>query len=189
MRIIKRYSNRKLYDTYVKEYITLNSIAHLIQQGKDIQVIDNVSGEDITSLTLTQIIMDQEKKNSSFLPDTLLRALIRTGRNSLNSCHEKLHSPMELIHHFDEEIDRRLQDFIERGEIAESAGKRIRDQLIEHAHRFGIVSWINEHEIADALLKHGVPSRDEYRLLIQQIENLTRKIEDIQKNSKVEESV
>ncbi|MGD8735253.1 MAG: polyhydroxyalkanoate synthesis regulator DNA-binding domain-containing protein, partial [Anaerolineae bacterium] len=52
---IKRYPNRKLYDTEAKQYITLEGIAALIRQGNEVQVIDHATGEDLTALTLTQI--------------------------------------------------------------------------------------------------------------------------------------
>ena len=67
MRIIKRYSNRKLYDTAAKEYITLEAIADLIRAGEEIQVVDNVTEEDLTALTLSQIILEQEKKKKGFV--------------------------------------------------------------------------------------------------------------------------
>ena len=71
MTMIKRYPNRKLYDTEAKQYITLSGIAELIRQGGDIQVSDYATGEDLTALTLSQIIFEQEKKQSGFLPWTL----------------------------------------------------------------------------------------------------------------------
>ncbi len=57
MIIIKRYSNRKLYNTETKQYITLEGLGALIQQGQEIQVIDHISGDDLTALTLIQIIL------------------------------------------------------------------------------------------------------------------------------------
>jgi polyhydroxyalkanoate synthesis repressor PhaR len=57
MPLIKRYPNRKLYDTEAKSYITLEGVAALIRNGEDVQVIDHESGEDLTTLTLTQIIL------------------------------------------------------------------------------------------------------------------------------------
>ena len=72
MHIIKRYQNRKLYDTNTKKYITLAEISVLIIKGEDIQVLDNESGEDITAITLSQIILEQEKKHSGLLPGSVL---------------------------------------------------------------------------------------------------------------------
>ena len=63
-RIVKRYQNRKLYDTSASRYVTLDDIATLIREGEDVQVIDNQNQEDLTSVTLTQIIFEQEKKKA-----------------------------------------------------------------------------------------------------------------------------
>jgi polyhydroxyalkanoate synthesis repressor PhaR len=84
MPTIKRYPNRKLYDTEAKRYVTLDDITSMIRDGRDVQVIDYESGDDLTTLTLTQIILEQEKKSDDgFLPRSLLTSLIRTGGDTL----------------------------------------------------------------------------------------------------------
>ena len=62
-RTIKRYQNRKLYDTHRSSYVTLEEIAHIIRSGSDIKVIDNRTGKDITYMTQIQLLFDQEKKS------------------------------------------------------------------------------------------------------------------------------
>jgi len=79
--IIKRYQNRKLYDTSAKRYITLDGIADLIRLGNGVQIIDNVTEEDLTNVTLMQIITEKEKKKSGFLPLSILVSLIQAGEN------------------------------------------------------------------------------------------------------------
>ena len=81
MRMIKRYTNRKLYDTEAKCYVTLEDLAELICEGHDIQVHDNSTGEDWTAITLTQILFDMEKKQGGFLPKSVLTDLIKNGQN------------------------------------------------------------------------------------------------------------
>lgn len=78
-RLIKRYHNRKLYDTLSSTYVTLEDIAFLIKRGDEVQIIDNSSKADITGQTLAQIIFEEEKKKSSQLPLETLRGLIRSG--------------------------------------------------------------------------------------------------------------
>ena len=80
---IKRYPNRKLYDTEAKRYVTLEKIAQMIREGADISVIDYESGDDLTSLTLSQIILEMEKRHAGFLPQSLMTNLIRTGGDTL----------------------------------------------------------------------------------------------------------
>src|SRR5271165_1868282 len=82
--VIKKYPNRRLYDTAASRYINLEDIAGFIREGKDLQVVDAQTGEDLTRLTLTQIIVDDAKQQPTGLPLELLRQLIissdRMGR-------------------------------------------------------------------------------------------------------------
>lgn len=97
MPLIKRYPNRKLYDTEAKRYITLDQIAELVRTGKDVQVVDHESGDDLTNLTLTQIILDQEKKrDEGFLPRSLLTSLIRTGGGAIEGVRRSVQSGLEV---------------------------------------------------------------------------------------------
>jgi polyhydroxyalkanoate synthesis repressor PhaR len=80
--LIKRYANRKLYNTETSRYITLKGIAELIEQGEDIRVMDNETGEDITSVTLSQILVDTERANHT-VPRTLLSDLIQKSGDAL----------------------------------------------------------------------------------------------------------
>ena len=74
--VIKKYANRRLYDTSGSRYINLEDIAALIREGRDVQVVDAQTGEDITRVTLTQIIVDDAKQQPTGLPLELLRQLI-----------------------------------------------------------------------------------------------------------------
>jgi len=77
--IIKKYANRRLYDTSDSRYINLEDIAAMIRNGKDVQVVDAGTGEDLTRVTLTQIIVDDARQQPSGLPLELLRQLIVTS--------------------------------------------------------------------------------------------------------------
>lgn len=78
MRVIKRYPNRKLYDTVDSRYITLPELANLIRSGEEFQVLEKVTGEDRTSQTLAQIMHETELKKPTF-PIQLLTKIIREG--------------------------------------------------------------------------------------------------------------
>lgn len=78
-RVIKRYGNRKLYDVEASNYVSLDDVATLIRDGETVQVVDNVTGEDITAQTLTQIVLDEGKRGGSVLPTEMLHDLLRRG--------------------------------------------------------------------------------------------------------------
>ena len=89
-KIIKRYQNRKLYDTQQSCYVTLEDIAKMIRNNEDVMVIDNKTKNDITSATLTQIIFEAEKKASQYAPLFTLREVIQNGNGSISAYLAKL---------------------------------------------------------------------------------------------------
>ena len=105
MVVIKRYQNRKLYNTETKKYITLIGIADLIQQGIEIQVKDHLTGEDITAFTLTQIILDQEKKQSGLLSNSYLTQLIKIGSERISAFQQG------SLHRIEDQIEKHLRRF------------------------------------------------------------------------------
>lgn len=84
-RIIKKYPNRRLYDTEVSKYITLDAVKELVVKGVDFKVVDAKTDKDITRSTLMQIITEQEEKGEPILTQELLRNLIRFYDNALGS--------------------------------------------------------------------------------------------------------
>ncbi|HCF60403.1 MAG TPA: transcriptional regulator [Myxococcales bacterium] len=115
-KIIKRYSNRKLYDTEESRYVTLDEISEMVKAGADVKIVDNRSKEDLTSVTLAQIIFEEEKK-SSHMPLSVLRDIIRSGGETLSVY---LHSSVE-------HVGQRVASIREEAEV-------IRDRLL---HRDG----------------------------------------------------
>lgn len=83
-RVIKRYANRKLYDTRASRYVTLQQIAEYVKTGEDVQIIDNTTKEDLTRVTLAQILYERERQREpEERRDRSLREMIREGRERL----------------------------------------------------------------------------------------------------------
>lgn len=78
MKLIKRYTNRKLYDTERSCYVTLDEIAEMVREGEEVSIIDNRSGDDLTTVTLAQIVYEAEKKDKKLLPLQSLRLIIQS---------------------------------------------------------------------------------------------------------------
>jgi len=82
--IIKKYANRRLYNTQTSTYVTLDSLADMVRSGQEFEVVDAKTGEDITRVVLAQIIFDEESKDgSALLPTNFLKELIRFYNQSL----------------------------------------------------------------------------------------------------------
>lgn len=179
MPVIKRYPNRKLYDTDAKRYITLNEIAALIRAGQEVVVMDHATDEDLTAVVLTQIIFEQEKQQKGFLPKSVLTNLVRAGGDTLGTLRRGLTLPLDLWRHVDEEIDRRVQDLISKGELAREEGLRLREKLLSPMAAASDTAVPSQAELERILADHGVPTREELERLHAQIEALSTKLEGV----------
>ena len=97
VRTIKRYGNRKLYDTEGSRYVTLDEIARLIRAGEHVQIIDNQSKEDLTTVTLTQIILEEEKKKSRMPLDVLRKMIVDSGEQISEFFQERVVRPVQTF--------------------------------------------------------------------------------------------
>lgn len=116
IRLIKRYESRKLYDTEESRYVSLEEIASWVRQGQEVRVVDNATGADVTSQTLTQIILDEGRKGTSFLPSELLHDLVRLGERAMHNGFEQVSSG----------VDRLVQASIDRL----APVRRVREEMI-----------------------------------------------------------
>ncbi len=91
-KIIKRYANRKLYDTVESRYVTLDEIGQMIKRGAEVRIVDNRNKDDLTSVTLAQIIFEEEKKKSR-MPLGVLKDIIRSGGETLTEFIQKEVTP------------------------------------------------------------------------------------------------
>jgi polyhydroxyalkanoate synthesis repressor PhaR len=95
--LIKKYENRRLYDTANSRYVNLEEVAQFVQSGKDVQVVDAATGEDITRLILTQIIVEDAKApDSSFPLDVLKHMVISSGRAGQESTMKYMNAIVDL---------------------------------------------------------------------------------------------
>ena len=96
---IKKYANRRLYDTESSSYITLDKLALMIRDGRDFEVVDAKSGEDITHQVLTQIIVEEEARGSTMLPVNFLRQLIGMYGGKMEAAvPQYLEAAMDMFH-------------------------------------------------------------------------------------------
>jgi polyhydroxyalkanoate synthesis repressor PhaR len=112
-KVIKRYTNRKLYDTVESRYVTLDEIALMIKEGVEVRIVDNRTKEDLTSVTLAQIIFEEEKKRNR-MPLTVLREIIRHPGESLTGFIQKEVTPR--VASIREEAEQRLDKLLRRDE-------------------------------------------------------------------------
>ena len=109
-RLVKRYSNRKLYDTSESRYVTLDEIARWVKAGEDVKIVENESGEDLTAVTFAQIILEEERKKNGYLSLPLLRNLIQHGEAALQGFAATVDRGIEAIRTAPERARSRVQE-------------------------------------------------------------------------------
>ena len=191
MPLIKRYPNRKLYDLEAKKYVTLDEIALIVREGQDVQVVDHESGDDLTNLTLSQIIFEQEKKKTGFLPRSILTSLIRTGGDTLDYLRRTLQSGVQTDLHGDkesttknqnEDLTTRLQTLVANGRLTEDEAAELRSELGEPSpfgsDDLGLMALLDE-QLAGVLHRLNIPTYNELQSLQEQLSELTDKLETV----------
>ena len=114
--VLKKYANRRLYDTRKSAYVTLGEVADSIRQGKTIKAFDAKTKEDVTAFVLTQIILAQAKKNNALLPVSLLHMIIRYSENVLHEFFENyLEQTINAYVIYKEKADEQFKKWLEVG--------------------------------------------------------------------------
>ena len=126
---IKKYPNRRLYNTESSKYITIHDVSELIKAGNRVEVRDVTSDEDVTALVLTQIIMNKAKKNQELLPVSLLHLVIQFGENLLHEFFEKyLEKTMENYLVYRKAMDDQVSTYLDMGmDFSSLAEKTLKD--------------------------------------------------------------
>jgi polyhydroxyalkanoate synthesis repressor PhaR len=177
--IIKRYRNRKLYNTQSKRYITLEEIEEIIKQQQEIKVIDNDSGNDITATTLSQIIFELEKNQTGVLPVNLLFSLVQSGGKRIDEIRRNIFTSLNFAYHFDSEIERRVKILIESGELSEEDGNQFLDKLLSVGFKQEKFIENIEGKIVEFLKGRDIPTRDDFITLLNRIDTLSEKVKEL----------
>ena len=175
--VIKRYPNRKLYNTEAKRYITLDSIADLIRDGFDVEVRDHETGEDLTGVTLSQIIFEHEKKDNGYLPHILLANLIRTGGDTFGYVKRSFQASLHAVKALEAEVDQRIEALVRRGEIAEEEALRLREELSRERLASLFDPRMVDTRVEATLHRLNIPSRLDVVNLQSQLEQLNQALD------------
>jgi polyhydroxyalkanoate synthesis repressor PhaR len=181
MRTIKKYANRKLYDTIEKKYLSLDRIAELIRGGEEIEVIDNRTGKDITASVLSGIL-SKEKEEKAVSP-RLLTQLLRKGSGTLADYARKYAGLWQnAVTMAEDEIDRLVARMVRDREISSSEGGRLKRDIIGYTE--SLRNWISDkidqrvHEVFNAM---NLVTRDQLRSLedrLAAVEKRLARVED-----------
>ncbi len=173
--IVKKYANRRLYNTATSSYITLEDLAGMVRENIEFQVLDAKTGEDITHSILTQIIMDEEASGEQMLPVSFLRQLISMYGNSMQAM---MPSYLEAAMANFRENQGRIREAFEKG-LANSPIAKI------HETNMAMMRAATEAFLPGATRRSEKPaadtSRDEIAALRQQMAEMQKKLDELSK--------
>jgi polyhydroxyalkanoate synthesis repressor PhaR len=172
MVVVKRYSNRKLYDTENRRYITLEEIGDRVRNGEDIRVFDHETNDDLTTITLFQVILDQEKRIGGILPQVMLTRMLRSGGETLSGLRSSIKAFLDPIRYAEDEIRRRLNVLEQKGMLSQEEGQRL-ETLLEDPQLRRVV-----YEPVE--IEEEPPGMEEVRLLLEEAQRLERQLEELQ---------
>ncbi len=168
MVVIKRYSNRKMYNTESKAYITLDEISNLVQEGQEIQVVDHLTGADITAATMSQVLARQEKKIGGIIPQVMLERLVQLSGLTLFSMRESMKAFLDPVAYMSGDITRRLDLLLQKNQIDATLYEEFKKLLLDPDLNPVLIR--NEEEEPAA-------SIEEVKVLLNQIDELEKELE------------
>jgi polyhydroxyalkanoate synthesis repressor PhaR len=163
--LIKRYANRKLYNTATSRYITLRGIADLLESGEEVKVVDNESGEDITAVTLSQILVDTERGGRS-VPGSLLTEIFQRGGDA-------------IVDRFRQGVDEAKEDLAElRGNLRDLVGRSAPHPREWAAFGPAEIERMFQRGFERMAQALDIPRRSELREISERLDRLAKLIEE-----------
>lgn len=167
MPTIRRYTNRKLYDIDARRYVTLEEIGAMVRSGDEVQVVDYATGADLTTVTLLQVLFDEERRAGGLFPLALLTHLVNRSSRGLSAM-------LDPAAAFDGEIRRRVARLVELGQLTLEEADRLYALLLDPTH-------------ATVEMPAEVPgppaSAAEIQSLLAEVERLEKRIEKLSEQS------
>ena len=174
-RIIKRYSNRKLYDTRGSSYVTLLQIAEMIRNGEDVQIIDNATKEDKTDVTLALIISEELRTKPRGIPLSTLKALIRNkGERILTQLREGPIGKLIPVKEGEEPL---------AAPVSSVPPPREEDEMSQSKEGKGLRATLEQWQTTiDERIRAVLPNFAAFRDLEQEVKRLSERLESLERN-------
>ncbi len=188
MHRIKKYANRKLYDTTDKKYISRTRLSELIKQGKDIIIIDNETGEDLTASIVSSLIATTGAKAGGTVSSGVLIQLFRKGGNALTDYAKRYVSFWQRSFTMaEDEIDDMVKKLVKSKEISKSEGTRLKQEIMGFTTSLKV--WISDaidKRLKEVLSATNLATKDQVSKLNSRIKTLEQKLEKFEEVQTIE---
>lgn len=185
-RKIKKYANRKLYDTTEKKYISLDDLSALIKAGEEVLIEDNETGEDLTSSVLSQILA-REKTGTDTEVSGILLDLLRKGGGTVIGYAKKYSSVWQnALTMAEDEVEKVVNLLVKNKELTESEGSKLKKELLARAENFKV--WISDkidQRVSEVLDKMNLATKEQVAELNAKITSLNEAVEKLEKKDEL----
>ena len=165
MRTIKKYSNRKMYDSSESRFLNLKDIRDLIVRGETIRILDSAAGEDITSVVMAQIILEQERYTKNPGVSGLFQQIIRKGTHFFPNVIEKtLLYSLGTVSLAEEKMGEIIKTLVERGRITKKEGNYLLSEFLDRVKegRKKVESYMKEVLLSVDVIKKSTTCHSEF---------------------------
>ena len=186
MHEIKKYANRKMYDRTDKRYVTMAQLSKLIKSGEEVSIVDNSTGDDLTSSIVSQLIGREKKGQDKGVSPRVLMQLLRKGGGTLSDYAKKYTSLWQNAFTMaEDEVDRLVNMLVKDKELSRSEGSKLKKEIV--GYRDSLKSWVSDsidNRISEVLGVMNLPTKDRVNALAARVDALAEKIEKLEKTQR-----
>ena len=185
MRIVKKYANRKLYDTVDKTYVSMGRLAELVKSGEEVSVIDNQTGQDITVSVLSQLLAREKRDGDSEELTDMLSGILRKSGDAVFGYAKKYSSRWQgAMSMAEDELDKFAKLFLKDREMGEDEKRDFIQGFKGHAEKLKF--WIGEkvdQRVGDIMKVMKVVSREEFEDVNAAVSSLEKRVQELEKKT------
>jgi polyhydroxyalkanoate synthesis repressor PhaR len=183
MHLIKKYANRKLYDTTDKRYLTMDRLSELIKGGAEVTIVDNTTGKDLTAPIVTQLLAREKNETGAAVPPSILMQMLRKGRGTLFGYGKKYVSLWQSAFMMSrDEIEKFINSLVMDKELSEAEGKNLKNEIVSVTNQ--LKAWILQNidrRVTDALKMMNLATYEQIAELTDKVEALKQQVKDLGK--------
>jgi polyhydroxyalkanoate synthesis repressor PhaR len=183
MHKIKKYANRKMYDTHDKRYVTMAQLSELIKQGEEVMVIDNRTGEDITAAIISQLIGRDNKEKDKTVSSQLLMQLLRKGGDTLTDYAKKYMSLWQgAFNMAEDEVTPLVNRLVKNKELSISEAVKLKKEIMGYTS--SLKSWISDSidkRVGEVLQSMNLATNHHLNELSVKVDALSKKVRQLEK--------
>ena len=181
---IKRYPNRKMYDTEESRYVNLDELAAMIREGIEVRVVDHKSGEDVTGMVLAQILYEEERRKQGTLSTDVMQRIVRFGEENLGPWLQRVFSTTEHpLQSVRGEVEEHVRKLVEKGQITAEEANRFMREWVDLTSR-SLEDWqqkVDERVVGVFDRVTGIPSaRGKLDELLARIDLMEKRLDVIE---------